>query len=71
MKRNFKRHADQKIYSASKYLENLNKDQRYRSVKIKKSHRVVESRPMCLGPLKYENILETEGVYWIIYGNYF
>ena len=60
-----------KCYSASKYLENLNKDQRYRSVKIRKSLRVVESRPMCLGPLKYENILETAGVYWIIYGNYF
>ena len=35
----------------SKYLENLNHDQSYRSVKIEKSRRVVESRPVCLyGP---------------------
>jgi hypothetical protein len=35
--------------SASKYLENLNQDQSYRSVKIEKSHRVVESRLVSLG----------------------
>jgi hypothetical protein len=37
-----------KCYSASNYLENLNLDQSYRSMKIEKSRRVVESRPVCL-----------------------
>jgi hypothetical protein len=50
MKGNFKRYVDQITqnvnYSASKYLENLNQNQSYRSVKIEKSRRVVESRPM-------------------------
>jgi hypothetical protein len=49
MKGNLKRHVDhitQKCYSASKYLKNVNQDQSYRSVKIEKSRRVIES---CLG----------------------
>jgi hypothetical protein len=45
MRENFKIYVDSKCYGASKYLENLNKDQSYRSVKIEKSRRV-------LGPLE-------------------
>jgi hypothetical protein len=29
-------------------MKNLNQDQSYRSVKIEKSRRVVESRPVCM-----------------------
>ena len=50
MRANFKicRPNNSIFYSAPKYLENLNQDQSYRSVKIEKSRRVVESRPVCL-----------------------
>jgi hypothetical protein len=54
MRANFERYVDQitqnACYGASKYLENLNWDQiqSYRPVKIEKSRRVVESRPVYL-----------------------
>jgi hypothetical protein len=35
-----------RYYSASEYLENVNQDQSYRSVKIEKSCRVEESWPV-------------------------
>jgi hypothetical protein len=38
-----------KCYKASKYLENLNQDQNYQSVKIEKPRRIVESCPVCVG----------------------
>ena len=51
-----------KCYSTSKYLENLNQNQSYRSVKIEKSRRVVESRP-CVSALTLLFILsEAKGL---------
>jgi hypothetical protein len=52
-----------KCYSASKYLENLNYTQSYRSVKIETSRRVVESHPVCLdlkGPYRPDAIRQRD-----------
>ena len=45
----YRQNINSKCYNASKYLENLNQDRSFRSVKIEKSRPVlVESHPMCL-----------------------
>jgi hypothetical protein len=56
MKGNLRGRNNSKCYSASDYLKILNQDQSYRSVKIEKSRRVVESRPVCLGLNTTNNI---------------
>jgi hypothetical protein len=50
MKGNFKRYVNQITQNviALLHMKNLNQDQSYRSVKIEKSRRVVESRPVCM-----------------------
>jgi hypothetical protein len=66
MKEDFKRYVDQITQNVIAllhicHLKNLNQDQSYRSVKIKKSRCVVEPRPVCLASLnaKQKNELHT------------